>query len=79
MYYLGPSQCLIFCLAALINYETPIFLSGPNLPVHPEAVPGYLFSVAVLLSPPPLFPESMITGDLGSRDGERTFCAMGTT
>ena len=41
---------------------------------HPDT-----FSHAVLLSSSPLFPESMVTGDLGSGDGERLLCAMGAT
>lgn len=54
-------------------------MSGLYLLDYPEATPRYLFLVAVLLTYLPFFPEDMYTGDLDSRDGERTFCAMGTT
>ena len=41
---------------------------------HPDT-----FSHAVLLSFSPLFPESMVTGELGSGDGEGILYAMGAT
>lgn len=53
-------------------------MSGLYFPDCPEATSRYLASFVVLLSST-FSLEGMVTGDLGCRDGESTFCAIGTT